>query len=119
MEKTILPEQILRSDGNGNILYDMNWPYSGELRDFVANGSLKNIFTDFLRVGVKPEACKESVELDLERLALSAALIACSKMPADYVVLSKNSIRELQSRDTGDTIYATYVATFYARPTKR
>ena len=106
-------EQILRIDGCGNVKYDMNWPYDVELREVVANGSLRNVVTDFLRVAVKPEACKGSVESELEKLAVSAALNAGSKMRADYVVLSENSTKEVEVITTCDIIHATYVATFY------
>jgi hypothetical protein len=106
-------EQILRIDGSGNVGYDIDWPYRKELKDVVADGRLRTIVTDFLRVGVKPEACRGSLESELEKLALSAALKAGSKMDASYVALSKNSIKEVESRATGDTVCATYVATFY------
>ncbi len=106
-------EQILRIDGQGNVYYDIDWPYSKGLQGVVADGRLRNIVTDFLRVGVKPEACKGSIESELEKLALSAAKTAGSKINASYVALSKNSIKEVESRNTGDTIHATYVATFY------
>ena len=118
-------KNILRIDDAGIIDYSMKnetdyyWPFHTTLQGAVSDGSLVNLVTNFLRVGVKPEACKKSVDEVLDEYAVSKARSIIYRMKADYVVLSKNSIRELQSRDTGDTIYATYVATFYALANKK
>ena len=99
----------------GRHVYDDSLGSIGFLHE-VHVGSLVNLVTNFLRVGVKPEACKKSVDEVLDEDAELKALKISYNIGADCAVLSKDSVREIKSTDVGDTIYATYVATFYAFP---